>query len=148
MLFVSAVPGEDQSAPQAPNAASSSAPARPVERGPHASVEQRIDQRVRTLARALNLNVDQQGQVRMILVDQVQRLQKILRDPSLAADDRIGALRAMNQGTTERIRSVLDEEQKKKYNPLPAHPAASDPNAVGGSPSPAQSPSKTEGARP
>lgn len=101
--------------PTAPAAADSSAAAAPTRRDRRASLEERIEQRVRLMSQELDLSADQQRQLHTILLEQLRQVQRIARDPAIAAEDRIGALRALNQHIRERIGGMLDENQKKKY---------------------------------
>jgi hypothetical protein len=51
----------------------------------------------------------------------------LLADPSVPAENRIGALRAINDHTIDRIRGFLNEDQRQKYYPSgpPATPGTS-----------------------
>lgn len=102
-------------APAAADSSAAAAPALPSRRDRHLTVEERIEQRVRFLTTALDLSADQQRQLRAILMEQVRQVLRITRDPAIAPEDRVGALRALNQHTRERIGGMLDENQKKKY---------------------------------
>jgi hypothetical protein len=115
-----APPASPEAAPGAPGSAPSAAPARPGRRDRHLTAQERIEQRVRAMAEALKLNGDQQRELRIILMDQLEQIQKIRNDPSMAPEDRVGALRALNQQTSGRIHDILDEGQRKKYSPPPA----------------------------
>lgn len=77
-----------------------------------------LDDRVKALAAALSLNEEQQAAVKKILEQRHQETLRIGRDPSIPGSARIERLRALQDQTVERIRSVLNEEQKKKYDPL------------------------------
>lgn len=122
-----APPASPQAAPGAPGSAPSGAPAGPRGRDTHLTVQDRIEQRVRAMAKDLKLNGDQQRELRIILMDQLEQVQKIRNDPSMAPEDRIGALRALNRQTSGRIRDILDEGQRKKYSPPPAQVLGTDP---------------------
>jgi hypothetical protein len=69
---------------------------------------------VRRLAQALKLDQEQQAKLREILVDQYVQLTK-LRTASAPGMDRAGAMRSIVDRTRERIRDMLNEEQKKQY---------------------------------
>ena len=77
-----------------------------------------IDDRVRVLARSLDLNEAQRAAVKKILVQRRQETLRIRQDPSISGGARIERFRALQDNTVERIRAVLNEEQKKKYDPL------------------------------
>ena len=128
MFLASAASGTDPSVPPAaPAAADSSAAAtsgRPTSRDRRTSVQERIEQRVRLMTKALDLSTDQQRQLRTILMEQLNQAQRIARDPAIAPDDRIGALRALNEHTREHIGAILDEGQQKKYGLPPPKKSA------------------------
>jgi hypothetical protein len=79
-----------------------------------------LEQRVRLLTRELDLTAVQQEAVRQILQDQRESVQHLWHDSEIAPAERAPALRLIGERTADRIRAVLDEEQKKKYNrPVP-----------------------------
>lgn len=77
-----------------------------------------IDDRVKGLARNLDLNEAQQSAVKKILEQRQQETLRLRLDPSLSGDARLDRFRAIQDNTVLRIRAVLNEEQKKKYDPL------------------------------
>ena len=77
-----------------------------------------LDERVRQFARNLDLTEAQQAAVKKILEQQQQEILQIRRDPSAVGRAGIDRFRALQERTVERIRAVLNEEQKKKYDPL------------------------------
>ena len=77
-----------------------------------------IDDRVKELTKALDLNETQQSGVKTVLERQVVQIRRIQFDPGLSGADRNGRFRALQQDTVLRIRALLDEEQKKKFDPL------------------------------
>lgn len=80
----------------------------------HRTPAQVIDANVRRLAQGLKLDQEQQAKLREILVDQYAQLMK-LRTESGSATDRTGAMRAIVDRTRERIRDMLNDQQKKQY---------------------------------
>lgn len=66
--------------------------------------------------------------MKKILVLQQQEILRLRRDGSISGSDRIGRLRALHDQTAERIRNVLNDEQKKKYNPLATKQLAPQPD--------------------
>lgn len=135
-------PPPTQPAPEAASSSPSATPARPMNHDRRVSTEDRLDQRVRLMATALNLSAKQQGQLRSLLMEQRSQVLRIRSDPSMEPDDRMGALRALNQRTTERIRAMLDPEQRNKYSPAPSptQPAQGDEAPARGSTDAAKSP--------
>jgi len=82
-----------------------------------------IDNRVKSLAKWLDLNERQQSELKKVLWSRHDQVIKILRAQSLSSVDRVNQFRAINENTVERITALLNEEQKEKYNP-PRQPEA------------------------
>jgi periplasmic protein CpxP/Spy len=77
-----------------------------------------LDEQVKRFAKALDLDQAQQAGVKAILEHQQVLARQIHLDPSLSGSDRIGRFRALQRGTVLRIRALLNDEQRKKYDPL------------------------------
>jgi hypothetical protein len=77
-----------------------------------------VDERVKSFAETLNLDQTQQAGVKAVLERQQREARQIQFDQSLSGAERIGRFRALQQDTVSRIRGLLNEEQKKKYDPL------------------------------
>lgn len=104
------------------------AAAQPVRYG-----EAALEQRVELFANALDLDARQQVGLRRVLEEQRAELQRIWRDTSIPAARRVGMTRALSERTEDRIRALLNDEQKKKYNaprPQQAESAVSDTPSV------------------
>ncbi len=86
-----------------------------------------IDARVSMLAKSLDLSVEQQSAVKNILEQRQQKTLSIRRDPSISGSTRIERFRMLQEATVERIRAVLNDEQKKKYDPMAARRNQSTP---------------------
>jgi hypothetical protein len=85
----------------------------------------RADDRVRILSRALDLDAKQQSELRKVLERQREQIRKVWSDTSVPAGYRVIATRAISDKTADQIRALLNDEQKKKYNPpRQAHEAA------------------------
>ncbi len=113
----------------APALGQDSAPAQPAQRSPHRRTRVTVDDQVKVLAKNLELNQGQQEAVKKILERRQQESVHIMR--SSTGPDAIDRFRALQSGTVEQIRAVLNDEQKKKYNPLaPRPPQASDQPTV------------------
>lgn len=91
-----------------------------------------LDDRIKTLAKSLELSEAQQDAVKKILVQRQQETLRIRSDSSISGSARIERFRALQDYTVLRIRAVLNEEQKKKYDPLAVRRAqpASDQRSV------------------
>jgi hypothetical protein len=84
----------------------------------HATHRARLEDRVKVLAQSLHLDDAQQLAVTKILEERQQETLRIRRDTSISGSDRLTQFRAIQDRTVLRIRAVLNEEQKKKYDPL------------------------------
>jgi hypothetical protein len=88
-----------------------------VRQAPRRAVGASLDDRVRTLSQALDLDATQQVQLRKVLENQRAQVGKIWNDVSVPAAYRVNATRAISDDTADQIRSLLTEDQRKKYNP-------------------------------
>jgi hypothetical protein len=86
-----------------------------------------LDDRVKTFAAALNLDEAQQVAVKRILLQRQQEMLRLRQDTSITGSTRIERLRALQDQTVQRIRLVLNDEQKKKYDPLAVRKAGPAP---------------------
>jgi hypothetical protein len=116
----SAPPASASTDEPAANAAADSTPAdgAPGSRShrlPHPTPAKVIDTNVRRLAQGLKLDQEQQARLREILVDQYAQLMR-LRTESPPGTDRAGAMLAIVDRTREKIREMLNDEQKQQYS--------------------------------
>jgi Spy/CpxP family protein refolding chaperone len=77
-----------------------------------------LDEQVGRFAKSLDLGEAQKSAVRNILQQQQQEILRIRIDPSMTGSAGIDRLRVLQETTVKRIRAVLTEEQRKKYDPL------------------------------
>lgn len=84
----------------------------------HPQIRGSVDERVSRLTNVLQLDEAQRSAVEKILEQRRQEFWRIRRAPSLSGNERIDRVRALQQITVEQIRSVLNDEQKTKYDPL------------------------------
>jgi phage shock protein A len=63
----------------------------------------------------LELTEAQQTQLAKVLASQREQIRKLWRDQKVPPEYRVGAMRAINEQTEDRIRALLNDEQKKKY---------------------------------
>ncbi len=77
---------------------------------------QRLEADVRHLTTGLNLDSEQQEKIRRILIDQHLQLLKLRTSAVPAGFDHTGAIMAIMAQTKERIRGVLNLEQRTKYS--------------------------------
>ena len=83
-----------------------------------------LDDRVNTLTKALDLDATQQSGLRKVLEGQREQVARVWNDESAPAAYRVSATRAISNKTADQIRALLNDEQKKKYNPPKPHSTA------------------------
>jgi hypothetical protein len=107
---------EDAPGPVAP------VPAAPRHRAPHSQ------DAAAAFAKRLNLDAKQQAQVRRLLVARQSQIRRVWNDPAIPGDERVGAVKSINEGTEAQIRALLTEEQRQHYiQPRPAGPQPNEP---------------------
>ena len=94
----------------------------------HVSSAGNLEHRVAVLSKALDLDARQRTELAKILASQREAVRRVWSDPALLAPEKIPATRAVEDRTADAIRSILTDEQKKKYNP-PRPPAAPTPSS-------------------
>jgi periplasmic protein CpxP/Spy len=95
---------------------SDAAPSAPVRPAPHPRRGASIDDRVRTLTKALDLDERQQTELKAVLQAQREETLKVWADETVPPAVRVKATEAVAERTADRIRALLSDEQKKKYN--------------------------------
>ena len=101
-------PGQTQPGQQ-PGAATQS-------QSPSAAGRPSIDDQVQSLAQQLNLSTDQQAKVKTALEDQHTQAMNVVQDNSMARDDKIQKIHTIRQDTIDKVRSALNDDQKKKFD--------------------------------
>jgi hypothetical protein len=79
---------------------------------------QSLDERVELLARHLDLNGGQKSTLKIILLERQQDILNMRHAPSHGDGLQLDRFRTIEDKTAERIRAMLTEEQRKKYDPL------------------------------
>lgn len=74
-----------------------------------------VDRRVNLLARELDLSATQQAQVKKVLEGQREQVSRVWEDNSIPAARRVSATQVISDRTADQIRSLLSDEQRKKY---------------------------------
>jgi hypothetical protein len=74
-----------------------------------------LDRRVMLLARELGLDATQQAQVKKVLEAQREQVARLWNDKSIPAARRVSATQAIGDRTADRIRALLNDEQRKRY---------------------------------
>ena len=105
----------------------------PQPRTPYRRRTATIDDQVKRFAESLDLSETQQSEVKKILEFRLVQTRRIRLDESLSGAERISRLRGLQDTTVTRIRALLNDEQKKKYDPLAVRQAQKDspPVSVG-----------------
>jgi hypothetical protein len=83
-----------------------------------------VDGRVQLMSRELDLDPNQQATLRSLLLAQRAEVSKVWSDPAVPAAVRVAATRAVSEKTAERIRGMLNDEQRAKYSKAQQHDAA------------------------
>jgi hypothetical protein len=126
LTLAAAFAGATAAAAKAP-AAVASAPARHRPSRHHATLEDRV----RSLTKALALDAKQQAGVRKALQEQRGLVSKVWTDEKVAAAYKVRAVQGISERTAGQIRALLNEEQKKQYSPPRTARPAPDPEAPG-----------------
>jgi hypothetical protein len=76
-----------------------------------------LDERIKFLSKALDLDSKQQSELRKVLVAQREETLKVWADESTPTAVRVKATELIGQRTGDRIRALLNEQQRARYNP-------------------------------
>ena len=82
-----------------------------------------LEGRVQLLAKELALDSVQQSQLRDILQSQRVEVARVWSDPAVPASVRVGATQSIGEKTGDRIRAILNAEQREKYMKAHQHDA-------------------------
>lgn len=77
-----------------------------------------IDERVAHMTKALGLSEDQQTKVKSILTNQHEQMTSLKQDTSTAPQDRRAKFQEIHQSTQQKIRDVLTDDQKAKFDQM------------------------------
>jgi Spy/CpxP family protein refolding chaperone len=83
---------------------------------PH--IRQNLDNRIELLARYLDLNDAQRSTLKNILLERQQEIIAMRRTPAAGEGLHLDRFRATEDKAADRIRAMLNEEQRIKYDPL------------------------------
>jgi Spy/CpxP family protein refolding chaperone len=75
-----------------------------------------VDDQLKSLTTQLNLTADQQAKIKPILEDQHQQAQSVMSDTALSQDDRRNKMRSLHESSSAKVRDVLNDDQKKKFD--------------------------------
>ncbi len=88
--------------------------------GPRAGGRMNPEEQLQRLAKDLNLTDDQKGQIKPILEERHDKMQKLFSDESLSQGDRRSKMREIFEASNKKIRDVLNDDQKKKFDEMQA----------------------------
>lgn len=87
--------------------------------GPHHGMPS-VDERVQHMTKTLNLSGDQQTKVKSILQDEHNQVASLKQDKSMSQEDQHAKFQQIRQASAQKIRDVLNDEQKAKFDQMQA----------------------------
>jgi len=87
-----------------------------------------IDDQVKALAQELNLDAPQQAKVKTILEDQRTQAMAVIGDNAAPRDEKVQKIRAIREETISKVRSLLNDDQKKKLDQMLQEPPGTAPS--------------------
>lgn len=92
----------------------------PHARGQHMDPAQRQTRMLDTMTRRLNLSPDQVSQIKGIQADGETQMQALHADNSVQGPDRRAKMMDLHKSQNDKIRAVLNDEQKTKFDAMEA----------------------------
>lgn len=92
------------------------------------------DEQLKHMTRQLDLNADQQNQIRPILVDRQQKMQALWQNQSLSREDRRSQMQSIREDSRAKIETVLNDQQKQKFDAMQERMQGPRGGAQGGDP--------------
>ena len=92
----------------------------PPSHGPHGDPAERQAHMLQSLTKRLNLSPDQVTQVKAVQADNETQMQAIHADSSLQGTDRRTKMMDLHKTENEKIRSILNDDQKAKFDAMEA----------------------------
>lgn len=122
---------QDQSAPPPPHQQDGQ---RMEHGGPHGpgGREHQIDM----MTKRLNLSPDQVTQVKAIEAESMSQAKALRDDTSLSQEDRHSKMKSIHEAAQTKVRAVLNDEQKTKFDAMMAHRREQMQNGEGQAPPP------------
>jgi len=102
---------QDQSSSAAPSAA-----AQTDQSQAHRAADP--NQQIKRLTKRLNLSAEQQSQILPILTDRQQQMNNLRADNTLSPTDRREKFRSLRTDSDNKIRAILNDQQKKAYDEM------------------------------
>jgi protein CpxP len=79
-----------------------------------------VDERLQHMTKMLNLSDDQQGKIKPILQDEHDQMASLKQDTSMSQQDRRSKFYQIHQDTQQKVRGLLNDEQKAKFDQMHA----------------------------
>lgn len=92
----------------------------------------RGERQVEMLTKRLNLTPDQVTQVKAIDADSMSQMKALREDTTTSKEDKRSKMMAIHQASQDKIRNVLNDEQKTKFDAMQEHMKARRENRQGG----------------
>jgi len=86
--------------------------------GPQGQRRPSVEDQVKNLTERLTLTDDQQAKVKTILEDTRAEMGKVMQDDSMSREDKMAKGRALREAANGKIRDLLTDDQKKKFDDL------------------------------
>jgi len=77
-----------------------------------------VDDQLKNLTEKLGLTDDQQAKVKPILEDAHSQMATLMQDESMSREDKMAKGRSLRETTNGKIRDVLTDDQKKKFDEM------------------------------
>ena len=90
------------------------------------------ERQVEMLTKRLNLTPDQVTQVKAIDADTMSQMKALREDTTTSKEDKRSKMMSIHQASQDKIRNVLNDEQKTKFDAMQAHMKARRQNHQGG----------------
>jgi len=74
------------------------------------------DERLKRMTKDFNLTADQQTKIKPILEDEQQKVQDVRNDSSIDRQAMRQKMMQIQQDTNDRVRALLDDDQKQKFD--------------------------------
>lgn len=77
-----------------------------------------VDDQLKNLTERLSLTSDQQAKIKPILEDTHAQMAKITQDDSASREDKMSRMRSLHETASGKVREVLTDDQKKKFDDM------------------------------
>ncbi len=88
---------------------------------PHERMEHMQERRIEMMTKHLNLTPDQVAQVKAIDKDGMTQMMALHQDTSIPQADKREKMKAIHEGQNAKIRAILTDDQKPKFDAMLAH---------------------------